>query len=136
LQEVAAQPALPDSGVPHGPAPRVDVTGGAAGRTFHRGAILNYGYQVLNARTGAGAQPELEVQARLFHDGEQVLASKLPPPTTGSASDPRNLAASGRMTLGSDLAPGVYVLQVAVTDKLATGKFSTVTESQDFEIEP
>ena len=136
LQEVAAQPALPDAGVPRGPAPRVDVTGGAAGRSFRRGAVLDYGYQVINARTGAGGQPELEVQARLFHDGEQVVAGEMPPPTAGSASDPRNLMASGHMTLGSGLAPGVYVLQVAVTDKLATGKFSAVTESQDFEIEP
>jgi VWFA-related protein len=136
LKEVAAQPVSTDADLPQSPAPRVDLTDGAAGRRFRRGAVLDYGYQIVNAKTGAGGQPELEAEARLFHDGEQVLASKMPPPTAGSAPDPRNRMASGRLTLGSDLEPGVYVLQVVVTDKLAAGKFGVVTESQDFEIAP
>src|ERR1035441_4894110 len=70
------------------------------------------------------------------HDGEPVAAGEMPPPTAGSASDPRNPMASGRMTPGSGLAPGVYVLQVAVTDNPPTGKPSAVTEPQDFEVEP
>jgi hypothetical protein len=44
--------------------------------------------------------------------------------------------ASGGMALGRNLAPGQYVLQVTVTDKLAPGKFSSATQSEDFEIEP
>ena len=40
------------------------------------------------------------------------------------------------MTLDRDMTPGEYVLQVIVIDKLAKSKFSTVTQSMDFEIEP
>jgi hypothetical protein len=58
------------------------------------------------------------------------------PATTGETSDPDRLAAGGRLSLGRDVAPGEYVLQVIVTDKLAKNKFSTVTQSMDFEIEP
>jgi len=104
-----------------GPAPRPDVTGGAARRIFRRGTLLAYDYQVFNAVPGASRQPELEVQTRLFHDGEQV-------PAAGGAS--------GRLSLGHELPPGEYVLQVIVTDKLAKSKFATVTQSMDFEIEP
>ena len=39
-------------------------------------------------------------------------------------------------SLGRDIAPGEYVLQVIVTDKLAPSKFNTATQSMDFEIEP
>jgi hypothetical protein len=78
----------------------------------------------------------LEVQARLFHDGEQVLAGKTMLATAGGASDPQRLTASGVMSLGRDMTPGEYVLQVIVTDKLAKSRFNTATQSMDFEIEP
>jgi hypothetical protein len=40
------------------------------------------------------------------------------------------------MSLGRDMTPGEYVLQVSVTDKLAKSRFNTATQSMDFEIEP
>ena len=35
------------------------------------------------------------------------------------------MRASGRLAVGRDMAPGEYVLQVIVTDKLAKSKFDT-----------
>jgi hypothetical protein len=119
-----------------GGVPGVDLTGGAARRSFRRGADLVYGYEIINARTDAGQHPELEAQARLFHDGEPVLAGKTTVATAEGASDPRRPTASDRLPLGRDMTPGEYVLQVIVTDKLAKGKFNTATQSVDFEIEP
>jgi VWFA-related protein len=133
LQEGAA-PA--SANLPQGPAPAEDVTRGAARRSFRRGAPLVYGYEIINAMTGAGQHPELELQARLFRDGEQVLAGKTVLATAEGASDPQRLTAVGRMSLGRDATPGEYVLQVIVTDKLAKSKFNTATQSTDFEIEP
>jgi VWFA-related protein len=130
LREAAA-PA--GAGLPLGPAPGEDVTGGAARRSFQRGAALVYGCEIVNAGTDAGLHSELEAQTRLFHDGEQVLAGKT---TLAAASDPRRQTAGGRLTLGRDMAPGEYVLQVIVTDKLANSKFKTATQSVDFEIAP
>jgi VWFA-related protein len=122
------------------PAPGEDVTGGAARRTFQRGTVLFYAYEIMNAmvntKSGASQHPELEVQTRLFHDGAQVRADKATLDTAGAASDPQRLRVEGRMTLDRDMTPGEYVLQVIVTDKLAKSKFSTVTQSMDFEIEP
>jgi len=133
LQEEAAQAS---ADLPQGPAPGEDATRGAARRIFRRGAVLVYGYEIINASAGAGQHSDLEVQARLFRDGEQVLAGKPTPATAGGASDPRRLTAVGRMSLGRDMTPGEYVLQVIVTDKLAKSKFNTATQSTDFEIEP
>ena len=136
VQETAAQAAPANADLPQGPAPGEDVTGGAARRSFRRGTLLVYGYEIINAKTGASEHPELEVQARLFHDGEQVLAGKTMLATAEGAPDPQRLTASGVMSLGRDMTPGEYVLQVSVTDKLAKSRFNTATQSMDFEIEP
>ncbi len=133
LQEGAA-PVKAD--LPQGPTPGEDVTGGAARRSFRRGALIVYSYEVINAKTGAGLHPELEAQARLFRNGEQVLAGKTVLDAAAGVADPQRMTAGGRMMLGRDMTPGQYVLQVIVTDKLAKSKFSTVTQSVDFEIEP
>jgi hypothetical protein len=135
LQGAASQAAPANADLSQGPVPGDDVTGGAARRSFRRGAVIGYGYEIINAKTGAGQQPELEMQARLFRDGEQVLTGKATV-AAGGASDPQRLPASGRLALGRDMAPGEYVLQVVVTDKLAKGKGSTATQSTDFEVVP
>jgi hypothetical protein len=120
---------------PRSPAPRGDVTGGAARRVFRRGTQMAYYYEILNAGTGAGQHPELEVQTRLFRDGEQVLTDKISMDDAKGAPDPQRLNASGRLSLAGNMPTGEYVLQVIVTDKLAKSKFHVVTQSVDFEIE-
>jgi hypothetical protein len=135
LQEAAAMAADAKAAPPTGPAPREDFTGGAARRRFRRGETVVYSYEIINAKAGAGQHLELEVQTRLFREGEQVLADQSTP-STGNVSDPQRLSAGGRMTLGRNLAVGKYVLQLAVTDKLAPSKFKTVSQSVDFDIEP
>ena len=78
------------------------------------------------------AHPGLQADIRLFHNGQQVFAGKTPLAPDGE----QRLKGQGLLALGKGIAPGEYVLQVVVTDKLAKGKFTTVTRSLDFEIEP
>jgi VWFA-related protein len=120
---------------PRSLAPRADITGGAAERTFRRGEAMTYYYEILNAAAGAGQHPELEVQARLFHDGAQVLNGKTALETSTGAEDPQHLSAAGRLAVGREMPPGEYTLQLIVTDKLARGKFNVAAQSVDFEIE-
>jgi hypothetical protein len=136
LQEAAAQAAPAKADLAQAPAPSEDITAGAARRSFRRGALLAYGYQIINAKTDAGQHPELEVQTRLFHNGEQVLDGKKALAPAAGASGSQTLMADGRVALGANMPPGEYVLQVTVTDKLAKSKFNTATQSMDFEIEP
>jgi VWFA-related protein len=136
LREGAPHAAAANADPPQAAAPGEDSTGGAARRSFRRGAVLNYACEIINAKSGPGGHPELDVQTRLFHDGEQLPAGATIPATAGDPSAPDRLTAGGRMSLGRDMTPGEYVLQVIVTDKLVKSKFNTVTQSMDFEIEP
>jgi VWFA-related protein len=120
---------------PQTPAPRADITGGAAERAFRHGEPIAYYYEILNAASGADQHPELEVQTRIFHDGAQVLTDKAALQSSGALEDPQHLRASGHLAVGRDLPPGEYTLQVIVTDKLVKSKFNVATQSVDFEIE-
>jgi VWFA-related protein len=118
-------------------APGEDATGGAARRIFRRGTAVVYGYEIINAKSGASGHPELEVQTKVFHDGAQVMAGeKMMLAGAGGAYGVGRTTAGGELSLGSGMTPGEYVLQVIVTDKLAKSKFGTATQSTDFEIEP
>jgi len=132
IQEAAA-PA--SAALPQSSGPGEDVTGGAARRSFHRGSVLVYDYDIFNARSDSGQHPDLDVQTRMFRDGAQVMDNKATFGSAPGASDPHRLRAQGRLTLGGALPPGEYVLQVIVTDKLARGKAGTVTQSTDFAVE-
>ena len=46
----------------------------------------------------------------------------------------KRLPVGGAIQLGSDMAPGEYVLQVVVTDMLADEKHRVATQSMDFQI--
>jgi VWFA-related protein len=105
-------------------------------RIFKPGTPILYGYQVLNAQSDSSKKTSLEVQTRLYRDGEEVYVGKPNPLEPGPTTDPKLLVAGGRMQLGSRVAAGDYVLQVIVTDKLAKEKYQVATQSMDFEIRP
>jgi VWFA-related protein len=111
-----------------------DPNGTPAVRIFKPGTPITYGYQILNAQADANKKTGLEVQTRLFRDGQQVYAGTPKPLETGAAEDPKRLLGAGRMQLGDKIATGDYVLQVIVTDKLAKEKYRVATQSMDFEV--
>ncbi|HXA49729.1 MAG TPA: VWA domain-containing protein [Candidatus Acidoferrum sp.] len=111
-----------------------DPNGTAAVRIFKAGAAIAYGYQILNAQAGDDKKPQLEVQTRLFHDGEAVYTGKPTPMTIDVPTDPKRMVGSGRLQLGK-ITPGDYVLQVIVTDKLAKDKYRVAAQSMDFQIQ-
>jgi VWFA-related protein len=118
-----------------GPAPHADTSAGAARRSFRRGAPMAYVYEILNAASSESQHPELEVQTRVFRDGVQMMTEKTALAPSGVLKDPQHLTASGRLSVGRDMAPGEYVLQVIVTDKNVKSKFNIAAQSVDFEIE-
>ena len=91
-----------------------------------------YGYQVLNAQAGPGQPPQLEVQTRLFRDGQAIHTGQPQMVQIGDQTDPKHLMAGGRMQLGAKITAGDYILQVVVTDKLAK---CVATQSIDFSVE-
>ncbi len=129
-----AAPGKPPAGEGEGQAS--SDLGSPAIRIFKPGALMLYGFQVLNAEADPSQKTDLELQTRLFRDGEQVYAGKpMPLPSTGQP-DPKRLIEGGEMRLGASMKPGDYVLQVIVTDKMAKEKNQVATQSMDFEVQP
>ncbi|HKG14475.1 MAG TPA: VWA domain-containing protein [Pyrinomonadaceae bacterium] len=108
---------------------------GPAVRRFRRGALLDYGFYVYGARLNSSTQrPGLTTELRLFRDGRTVFAGKPLPFDAAGQADLKRLVAGGSFRLGTDLAPGGYVLQIIVTDLLAEAPRRTSTSWIDFEI--
>jgi VWFA-related protein len=126
-------PATPEH--PEGQVATNNILGSAAVRLFKKGDQILYGYEILNAELDAGRHPQLESQTRLFRDGRQVYEGKPNPLPMSGQQDPERLVAGGTMKLGAQIAPGDYVLQVTVTDKLAKEKYRTATQWMDFEVQ-
>lgn len=113
-----------------------DPGSGPAVRIFPRGSKVLYAYQILNAKANQQNRPELDLQMRLFRDGKAMSAGVPIPFDPTGQDDVTHLEVEHQLTLGADLPPGEYVIQVVVTDKLAPKKTATVSQSTGFEIRP
>jgi hypothetical protein len=118
-----------------GDAAQDDPRAGEASRRFRRGTVMRYNFVIYNARLEkAPREPRLQVQARLLRDGVPVFTGRVQHFILNSPPDLGRLAAGGSITLGADMPPGEYVLQVTVIDLLADEKHRTATQWMDFEI--
>jgi VWFA-related protein len=111
-----------------------DTRLGPAVRVLPRGTLLDYRYQIYNARADAAGGPQVQTQMRLFRDGREVFTGRALTLDTTGQKDLKRLAAAGRLRLGPELTPGAYLLQVTVTDALAPEKQRVATQWSDFEI--
>ena len=102
-------------------------------RRFKNGSILRFDYIVFNAK---GNPPDLRVRARLFRDGMVVVEGTETGIDVSALNDPSRIEAAGAITLGRNLEPGNYVLQIAVTDQNASRKSNTASRWIDFDILP
>jgi len=104
-------------------------------RHFTRGMAMDYGFMIYNARLDKTTNhPQLTTQVRLYRDGKEVFVGRINPYDVKTQTDPKRLIGGGRILLGTDLAPGDYVVQISVTDALADEKHRTATQWMDFEI--
>jgi VWFA-related protein len=104
-------------------------------RRFTRGMVMTYGYFIYNARVEkTSPTPQLVTQVKLFRDGQEVFVGKETPFDTSKQTDLTRLPFAGAIQLGSDMAPGDYVLQVVVRDLLADQKYRIATQWMDFQI--
>jgi hypothetical protein len=111
-----------------------DPQSGPAVRRFRTGTVIDYGFEIYNAKLEKGSgRPQLQTQVRLFRDNQEVYAGRVIP-IRGEAADERRVVAIGHLQLGSNLAPGEYILQVVVTDMLGKEKQKVTQQWIDFEI--
>ena len=103
-------------------------------RRFKRGTVLRYGVEIYNAKLPAGQQAQIQLQTRVFHDRQKVFESaerQLDPTLQPGTKEP---VFTDAVSLGDNLLPGDYVLQVIVTDGLAKEKRRLATQFVQFEI--
>ena len=103
-------------------------------RSFKPGTILTYSFVIYNAKSDAGKQPQIRLQAKLFRDGKIILEGEPFQINTNGQTDPRRIEVSNAIVLGTDLPPGDYALQIIAADDLAKRSRQLAAQSIDFEL--
>lgn len=101
-------------------------------RQFKTGTILAYVYEIYNAANNASRNSPLQSQARLFRDNQLVFEGKKEP--ISGQNGGQKIQSEGLITLGKNLAPGSYVLQISVTGNSPKDKNQSAAQYIDFEI--
>lgn len=97
-------------------------------RQFKRGTILRYDYVVYNPKSNR----KIQTQFRLIHDGKVIYEEQPTAIKTNGQTDPTRLQTAGALSLGKNLEPGSYILQIIATDDSNSKKFAT--QFVEFEI--
>lgn len=101
-------------------------------RRFRAGSEIECYFYVYNAQTSNAGLPALTTQLRLFRDGKLILAGQPGTIDKNKQTDVKRFLVGTRLSLGRDLSPGEYVLQVVVREPGAKGKERAATQSIDF----
>jgi hypothetical protein len=126
-------PAAADADSKEGVLSAKDPNSTPAVRIFKQGSSLVYAYEILNARTDRNKKYQIDIETRLFRDGEQIYASPGSKVSDSEQKD-RRLVGLGQLQL-NQIQPGDYVLQVIVTDRLASEKNRIAAQAMNFEIQ-
>lgn len=110
---------------------QTSVDSDTASRRFKRGTVLRYDYIIYNAKTNP---TNLQVQARLFSNSKLLTEGQPSALNMNNQKDLKRIEAAGAITLGENLEPGNFVLQLIVIDANAKEKRQIATRSIDFEI--
>ncbi|MDQ4121068.1 MAG: VWA domain-containing protein [Acidobacteriota bacterium] len=103
-------------------------------RRFRRGTILWFGFVIYNAKSESGKTPQLTTQTRVYRDGKLFFEGSAKPVSIAGQKDLQRINAQNAISLPTEMPPGDYVLQIAVTDAFAKEKYQTTTQWIDFEV--
>jgi len=125
---------MPPAPAAPAPAPS-DPQGAPAVRRFRRGAAIDYGFNIFNAKLDrADGRPRLQTQMLLFRDGKPVFTGRVQTFDAQTQNVAGDVGAGGLLRLGTELTPGEYVLQMIVTDLLAKEKQRVAVQWIDFDV--
>jgi len=91
-------------------------------RVYMPGDELRTLTMLYNVDVKAATRNEIEVQTVLYKDGVEYLRGEARPITADEAKNPGGVQILRKLTMGGDMPPGDYVLQVLVIDKAIRAK--------------
>jgi hypothetical protein len=103
-------------------------------RRVNLGTILRYGFEIYNAKLDAAKQPKLSTRIRIFRDGKIILDGKQTAIELRGQTDFAHIKSSGAVSIGTQMLPGDYILQIITTDELADKKKQIATQFIQFEV--
>jgi len=103
-------------------------------RRIKVGRVYRYSLEIYNAGLDSQKHSSLQTKVRVFREGQMILdgAPKAYDPT--GQTDVTHLRFFGGLSIGSQMEPGDYVLQVIVTD--ANKKGAIASQFVEFEVVP
>jgi VWFA-related protein len=114
--------------------PPTNAMSDTALRRVRIGTVLRYGLEIYNARLDTSKVPKLTTRVRVFRDGKLVLDGKETPVDLQGQTDTQHIKAAGALAIGNKLLPGDYILQIIVTDQLASAKQQVAAQFVQFEV--
>jgi VWFA-related protein len=112
-----------------------DPGGSPALRIFKPATTVAYAYEVLNPYGDSSEKSPLQMQMRLYRDGETVYEGMPLALSPAEAGDATRFFAAGRLQL-TKIPPGEYVMQIVVFDGARKDKARIATQTIDFEVRP
>jgi VWFA-related protein len=111
------------------------ASGTAAVRIFRPGETLHYNCSVYNVAGDQEKRSRIELQVRLFRNGEQVYEGSALPLSFPPSDSFRRRSLSGSLKLTETMPPGQYYFQLSLKDKLAAaGKPANAIQYTRFEV--
>ncbi len=112
-----------------------DVKTDTSRRQFKVGSVVQYGFEIYNARPGSAKKPDITTRIRVFRDGQLLLdGNPIPLDQSGTTADIARLSAGGAIRLTESMLPGEYVLQIIVIDNQAKPKNRIATQYVQFDV--
>ena len=106
-----------------------DALADTALRSFKRGTVLRYGFEIYNAKS-----TNLQIKTRVFREGKLIFEGKPKPVETSGQTDAKVKKTGGAINIGEEMETGDYILQVVVTDDSAKEKFNNASQFVQFEV--
>lgn len=103
-------------------------------RRVKKGSVMRYGVEVYYAKLDTARQPRLTTRVRVFLEGKMILDGAEKPFEMRGQTDLQHLKTNGALSIGNEMLPGDYVLQIIVTDQLADKKKQIATQFIQFEV--
>ena len=112
-------------------------TGSPGSRMFHGGDKLIYTAYIYNAKAmKEGDKSNLESQVILYREGKVVFTGSRTPYQPSGFVEGKPLTISGSLKLAEKIAPGEYIVQVAIRDLEAPKKHQFAVRTAEFDVRP